>query len=227
MTENTMTENTTTAAYWSAQLTARLAEAQTAHRERVRHLNRVAQGEERLTEEQRESLKQSEHKSRQLLDEMTERGGVRQRVRVVSMDDVSATREALPKPIVEAYELLFCAAYGSDPAISSGNPTVERSAGRRVTRTSTSTPEGVGGAAKASTKKVGANQRNVIRDRRAYEEKIKVDRRLRRMAKEIREVVLGEVVERTARVCERCARIGEQEWGFCPWCGYRMVESAD
>lgn len=209
-----------TAAYWSGQLAAALSSCVGMHRQRVRHLNRVAEGEETLTPAQRESLRASERRIAAYLDELHE--GAAPRLRVVSMEEIGSTREQLPRPLREAYELLFCAAYGSEPAVSAGDPAVERGAGKRQTRTSSGQAEGRVPGAPAATKKFGQSQRHVIKSRAAYELKLRTDRRLRRVAQDIREELSGEADARTVNACSRCGRIGEDEWRFCPSCGFAM-----
>lgn len=209
------------AAYFSGMLVTKLLEARSIHRQRVGALNRVAEGEVELTPDQRSSLKHSEKKIRELLEELAE--GVVHRSRVVTMEEVAAEREALPKGLREQYELLWCRAYGSDPAVSVGDANVIRGVGKRTTRSDSGQKVNVPGAPTA-TKKFGSNQRNVIQNRRAYDFKNKVDRKLRRISHDIEEELAGRVTIFKVNICSHCARLGDEDWRFCPSCGGTMKE---
>lgn len=208
------------AAYWSGQLVHHLTRALKAHDQRLKALNRLAEGEATQTPDQRESLIHSEKMIVRLLAQLET--GITRRMRVVTVDEMTASREQLPTPIRDAYELLFIQAYGSDPAISSGDPVVKPGIGKPQVRVSTNRDQGIGGAASGGGKRPGASTRNIIKDRRAYEMKIKVDRRLRRLSKEIFDFLAGAETMREVNVCSRCARIGEDDWRFCPSCGFEM-----
>jgi hypothetical protein len=160
-------------------------------------------------------------RARQLLREMHDDLGV-ERVRVVKEAEHEAEREALPKPLREAYEALYLRTYGTNGAVSVGDANVIRGIGKRETRTSSSQPEGRGGSAQPSTKKFGQSRRSVIVDQKAYGIKINYDRKLRRLAKEIMEDLAGAEADTRINVCTRCARIGEEGWRFCPNCGSTM-----
>lgn len=192
-----------------------------ADRERIRWLNRVATGEVVLSENERQQMVSEERTIRAHLRRLDQDAGARQRV--IDLDPEYSTKEELPRSLMRAYSLLVHRAYGSDPAVSIGDASVIRGIGKSKARTSTSTPEGVGGSAAAATKKFGQSRRNVIRDRKAYEIKIRIDRRLRRLAAEVMEHLDGGQVEMTVNVCSHCNRIGEGEWRFCPSCGGTMV----
>jgi hypothetical protein len=190
-------------------------------RRRIRELNDIAQGVNEADPEVWGRVTAAERRIAAQLDNLSH--GVTTRLRVVSEDEWAGGREALPAALIEAYEQLFIRAYGSNGAVSIGDATVIRGIGRREARTSTGTPEGRGGAAPPATKKFGSSRRNTIKDQRAYQLKINIDRRLRRIAREIAED-LEDISQRETAVntCSRCARIGEEEWGWCPHCGHEM-----
>lgn len=195
-----------------------------ADRERIRWLDQVARGEIALSPTEREDLRAAERSVRAHLRRLAgEESEIIHRQRVVDLDPERTSREEIPRALQEAYSLLTHRAYGSDPAVSVGDANVIRGIGKAKARTSTSSPEGVGGGAPAATKKFGQSRRSVIRDRKAYEIKIRVDRRLRRLAVEIQEHLNGGQVETTVNVCSHCNRIGEGDWRYCPNCGGRMT----
>ena len=200
---------------------AALSKAQVHNRGRVVLLNAVARGDLVLTEVERHWLVSWEKEVARLLSELHTESGVTRRMRVVSDEEVSRGREALPSSLREQYELLFCRAYGSDPAVSVGDSSVIRGVGKPQSRVNSGSSEKVPGA-RTNGKKAGANTRSIVKDGRAYELKLRVDRRLRRLAREIRDELADEQRGRTIRVCTRCARIGEEEWGWCPHCGHEM-----
>jgi hypothetical protein len=199
-----------------------LKEASEADRARARYLNDVAEGRIRLTPEERDHLVGVEQYIQTLLKVLG--AETTKRLRVVGEDEYGrGTGDRLPRRLTDAYELVVHAAYGSDPAVSTGDPTVLRGIGRVDPRTSTNQPEGVGGSAKPG-KRPGIARRNVIKDRAAYELKIRADRRLRKLAQELEDFLAGGDVRGSVNVCTRCARIGEDGWRWCPHCGHEMGE---
>ena len=199
-----------------------LKQAAEADRDRARYLNEVAEGRIRLTPEERDHLVGVEQHIQSLLKGLG--AETTKRLRVVREDEYGrGTGDRLPRRLTDAYELIVHAAYGSDPAVSTGDPTVLRGIGRVDPRTSTNQPEGVGGSAKPG-KRPGIARRSVIKDRAAYELKLRADRRLRRLAGELEDFLAGGDARGTVNVCTRCGRIGEDGWAYCPACGHEMGE---
>lgn len=199
-----------------------LRQAAEADRERARFLNQVAEGEIQLSPAQREDLLAAERWIRDYLGRLTD-NGLLPKMRVVSTDDHGAgTNDKLPRRLEDAYALLCHNAYGSDPAISTGDPSVIRGLGTVRGRTSTNQPEDQVPGARQRGKRAGASRRNVIRDRRSYELKLRADRRMRQLAKEIEEHLEGGDRGQSVNTCSRCGRIGEDGWAYCPHCGHEM-----
>jgi hypothetical protein len=203
---------------------AHLHRAVEADRDRTSLLDSIARGDTRLTPDDREELTAAEKQVRALLNRLAgDQSEIRRRTRVVELDSELSAKEAVPKALTEAYSLLSHAAYGSDPSVSIGDSAVIRGIGKVRARTSTSSAEGVGGSAK-NGKRPGLNTRSVIRDRRAYELKIRTDRKLRRVAKELQDHLAGgQESHAVINSCSRCGRIGDESWAFCPACGHSMT----
>lgn len=150
-----------------------------------------------------------------------------ERLRCHGLDPELSAKEAVPEALSEANALLCHAAYGSD--LSAGDPVVIKGIGKTKPRTPTSEAEGVGGAARPQSKRPGASHRNVIKVRKAYETKIKLDpppaaygagdsgppRRRRRSRRDDQRLLPG--VDASART----------PGAYCPACGHPMAtESA-
>jgi hypothetical protein len=189
----------------SRRVVAALRVAEHVNRDRKRALDGIAAGEVRLSPLEREELTLAERQIRAVLRDLGNHAAPR--ARVVSVDDQGAgTGDRLPQSLIDSYALLVHAAYGSDPSIKIGNPGVIHGIGRTSPRTSTNQPEGVGGAARMKVKRPGIATKATIWDRRAYELKLRVDRRLRKIAKECQEFLFGE--EAPDRSINTCSRVG-------------------
>jgi hypothetical protein len=175
-----------------------------------------------ISPSERESLVIAERNVREQLERLTN-SGVVPRMKVVSIDEQGAGNDTdVPRRLREAYALLHHAAYGTDPAVSTGDPSVIRGLGRRGrARTSTNQETEIPGA-RTNQKRPGANRRNIIKDRRAYEWKLRADRRMRRLAAEIEGFLSSSDPDAKVNQCSRCGRIGEDGWSYCPACGHPM-----
>jgi hypothetical protein len=205
-----------------------LGEAVEADKHRVQLLNDVAEGRVKLTPIERQDLVSAEAHVQNLLNKLVgEESAIKRRMRVVDMNPEHSAKELPPRRLLDTYALLCHAAYGSDPAISTGDPVVKPGIGKRRARTTTNQEEGRVGAAKQPGKRPGASRRSVVRDRQAYEMKERVDRRLRRLASELEAFLAGGDADIRSFQCSRCGRHAEEGWGFCPWCGHEVVEVSE
>lgn len=84
-----------------------------------------------------------------------------------------------------------------------------------------------GGSDKKSRQKVVGKTSRTLRDERALRFKQKIDKRLRRIGKEIHAFLEDkEISPEGQRVCMgRCRRLGPEDWIFCSYCGGPMGET--
>jgi hypothetical protein len=131
----------------------------------------------------------------------------------------------LPSAFVLRYELIWLQAFG--PSVG-GSSRVARDpdaatatvpSGARV-RTSTGQKDARGGAS-TTGRRQGANTRAVVADDRAVAAKARVDRALRKLAREMGEFLGGESKDRSVRRCGgvKCKRWADTTWNYCPACG--------
>lgn len=123
-----------------------------------------------------------------------------------------------PAAFLEAYELLYVETYGSG-AIVQDDTHIHGSGKAQRGRVKSSDVETRGGA--IQKKKLSASQKNVIKSQRAFNEKTKIDKRLRKMGKEIFEYLNKEALNQVSfyMKCTKCKKHAEDEWMFCPRCG--------
>lgn len=141
-------------------------------------------------------------------------GGVNARVMRVDGD-----RAFLPPDLERVYGLLCGEALVQPAAAYVGDP-IEKAKGRMVTRTSTGQTETRGGA-KGSRKSGGS--KDFIRSIAAFNYKTKVDRKLRKLTREIKTWLQGSGEYRDdVRRCTVCRKFGEPEWLYCPQDGKPM-----
>jgi hypothetical protein len=83
-----------------------------------------------------------------------------------------------------------------------------------------------GGSDNKSRQKVVGKTAKTLKDERALRFKQKIDKRLRRIAKEIHAFLENaEVAVERQRMCGgHCRRLGESSWLYCPNCGGPMNE---
>lgn len=122
----------------------------------------------------------------------------------------------LPQALVSAYEELLARSRSRPLPHDVG--VVAKT--RRVVRISTSQRETRGGA-KGSRK---AGPSDPIRDPAALVFKGKVDRKLRKLAREMRVWLDGGVAHNSVRRCTRCRRFADETWLYCPHDGARTEE---
>lgn len=138
----------------------------------------------------------------------------------------------LPESFCDAYEALHVKAFrdgsGDDNHPLNGNAgALEKASGAPVGqwRESSGTVTSIGAMGAAKMKQVGKTSK-FMRDERAWKAKIKMDKRLRRMAKEMIAIVDGTSPKAAShRICSgKCKRLGDYEWKFCANCGGPMRE---
>jgi hypothetical protein len=104
----------------------------------------------------------------------------------------------LPRPFVLAYARLFDSALKEDTAHSVISPTSK-------------------GMGKASGKGGGSEGHFVVRDERAMSRKKRVDKSLRKLA---REILAESKAKPHDEKCASCGRyLQDANWSYCPWCG--------
>lgn len=107
--------------------------------------------------------------------------------------------------------------------IAEGKPT-------GVARVSSSEVTSVGKLGPGSSKLVGKTSRT-MKDERAFRLKVKVDKKLRAIAREVQAFLEHRDMRlAAARVCAgKCKKFGDAEWTYCARCGgpMREVESSD
>lgn len=134
--------------------------------------------------------------------------------------DVPTSGDRLtPAPFLDAYELLYIEVFGSG-AIFQDDTALHGAGKPKRGRTDSSQVETRGGA--IQKKKLSASQKNVIKSQRAFNEKTKIDKRLRKMGKEIYDY-LNKEASATAHDwwmrCSKCKKHTDDDWQFCPRCG--------
>lgn len=133
--------------------------------------------------------------------------------------DVPTSGDRLtPQAFLEAYELLYVETYGSG-AIVQDDTHIHGTGKAQRGRTKSSDVETRGGA--VQKKKLSASQKNVIKSQRAFNEKTRIDKRLRKIGKEIYAYLEREAsnpADYWVR-CSKCKRHAEDDYRFCPRCG--------
>jgi hypothetical protein len=141
----------------------------------------------------------------------------------------------IPPAFIEAYEALWVGCFKNDvhPLSGSGEE-VGRStgAGSIRWRTNSGQVDTVGTKVKSGSGRSGGGKTvgktsAALRDERLFREKGLIDKRLRRLARDILAILdpKGAQVERQRRCTGSCKRLGQSDWLFCPNCGGPMAET--
>lgn len=152
----------------------------------------------------------------------------RRKLVVVDGEIAGAVLAFLPKKFVAMYEQLCDAAYGERRLDASGAMAPPEGGRQKVKKTS-------GRVSSSQTDRTlaagaGGKSRNTseiqFKDERAVDFRRLIDRKLRRIAREIEEFFVGgEGLRAGKRKCAgKCRKIGEPEWMFCARCGGPMEE---
>ena len=130
--------------------------------------------------------------------------------------DVPTSGDRLtPAPFLEAYHLLHDEVYGTG-AIFQDENAIHGAGKAQRGRIKSDAVETRGGA--VQKKKLSASQKNVIKSQRAFNEKTKIDKRLRKIGKEIYDWLNKEKASAPEfwTRCSKCKKHTEDDWGFCP-----------
>jgi hypothetical protein len=158
--------------------------------------------------------------------------------------DSAGVGQMLPEAFSAAYEALFVGVFrdgdvdGGGDGGRSAHPMSGRGeslgradgSGAVRMRVSSGEKETVGtkvksGSGRSGGGKVVGKTSNALRNERLLREKGKIDKRLRKMAREIEAILLGEGMKDDVRRCAgRCKRIGQEDWLFCPNCSGPMED---
>lgn len=139
----------------------------------------------------------------------------RKRLRKVDIELSSVVR-SFPIDFVSTYLELFDRSLRT--VGSAGGDGVSVAGARRVTRTSTNQTETRGGA-KGSRSSGGSDP---LRSEAALAFKSKVDRKLRKITREMKVWLEGKATQEGLRRCTVCRTFGEPSWLYCPRDGKPM-----
>ena len=138
------------------------------------------------------------------------------RVRLTLMSD---ELRMLPSVLVDAYAEL-CVAALSDGMEGSRREEVRVPPKTRGWRTSSGQTE-TRGLAKTSSQRDGRGG-PTVKSVRLMALKGSVDRKLRKIARQIEIDMAGNGTTESPRKCSRCGKYGEDNWTWCPWDGAAM-----
>lgn len=143
------------------------------------------------------------------------------------------TVRMMPGQFVDAYEAMVAAAFNSGggmdgvAGVSVGELGKADGRAQGQWRVSSSDVTTIGTVAATSVKQVGKTART-MRDERFFRLKVKIDKRLRGIAREVLASLNATDLNSCLRVCSgRCKKIGDSEWIYCPRCGGPMAELDD
>ena len=134
----------------------------------------------------------------------------------------------MPRQFVDAYEALVVESFNSGGGMDGmGASGVEKADGRAIGQWRVGSGEvtSIGAASPISVKQVGKTART-MRNEAAFRLKVKIDKRLRGLAREVlASINESDKTRNSLRVCSgRCKKIGDPDWCYCPRCGGPMVE---
>lgn len=154
----------------------------------------------------------------------------RRKLVVIDGEIAGAVLAFLPKKFVFFYELLADLAYGERRLDASGAMAAPEGGRQKVKKTSgrTSTSQGDKTLAAGTGGKSKNHAEIQFKNERAVDFRRLVDRKLRRIAREIEEFLTegdGSSLKSGKRRCSgRCGKIGEPDWQYCARCGGPMME---
>lgn len=129
--------------------------------------------------------------------------------------------QLMPDAIVKAYETLYTRCYGGGGSFI-GDPNSESIVPQEwFTKSEQQQTRGV---AKPGSKKYSSSVKSVLKNERAFDLKSRIDKRLRKLAKDIYAEMEGQGEEETIK-CMSCHKIAQREWKWCPRCGDRLVRN--
>lgn len=141
--------------------------------------------------------------------------------KVKTVAEVQLTGDDLfPDAIRQAYTFLYSTCYGSSGSFF-GDPNSEDIVPQEwFTK---SEQQQTRGPAKQGSRKYASSVKTIIKNERALELKKRIDKRLRKLAKDIYAEWEGNDLEETLK-CWSCHKIAQREWKHCPRCGDRLVK---
>lgn len=121
----------------------------------------------------------------------------------------------MPDNIRHAYGYLYSLVYGSSGSFA-GDPNAEKIVPKEwFTKSDQQQTRGV---AKQGSRKYSSSVKTIIKNERALDLKRKVDKRLRKLAKDIYVELEGGEIEEQVK-CWSCHKLAQREWKYCPRCG--------
>lgn len=141
----------------------------------------------------------------------------------------------LPDSFAGAYEALYARALsdgvGDNHPLSGREGILGKDPGKPIGqyRVSTGESTSIGKLGGPKTKQVGKTSR-FLKDEGAFRLKRRVDKQLRKIAREVHAYLEGDKKWQSAgsRVCAgKCKRFGDGEWNYCARCGGPMREIED
>jgi len=138
----------------------------------------------------------------------------------VKLTFLSDELRMMPAVWVEAYGALIAGALsdGLEGRRVSDNPPVKPKVVRVRTKTSQVETRGLASRAKPSRPPSSGG----VRSERLLALKSRIDRRLRVLAREIRNEIEGRENVNVVRRCTKCKKYGEDTWAWCPYDGSPM-----
>lgn len=185
-------------------------------------MNRVIEGELRLSPSEAEHYKQLNAAILQHLRALSH-GLVEVKSMAVEIPDGWGE---MPDGIRRQYQLIYERAYGSR-ALRLGDDIGKAAAKPLRGRLSSNKDEYRGGAKPGRSYKAGT--KNIVVDHQAWEFKRTVDRRLRQVAKDMAYFLAGGRDGEMTGVpptCGACGKIGESGWKYCPRCGKEITRAS-
>ena len=131
----------------------------------------------------------------------------------------------LPEAFVAAYQELWEAGL-RHPAGTLGADTRGVLGVPRVKTSRTSTGQSVTRGLAKPEKRRGHSP-EYVRNERWLRVRGRIDRQLRKLARQIRDELEGRGQEVSPRRCPKCRRFAESEWGYCPWDGQAYSDAEE
>lgn len=144
--------------------------------------------------------------------------------RQVSLSSEGDVLRIMPSGFLLAYQQLWSRAYeGGSVKRDPDAQVASVPSGAKVRLSSGATD--ARGAARSGGKRAGVSGRAVVRDERAQAMRAGVDRKLRKLAREMSQFLHGAAKAGVRRCTGRkCRQWAEDGWNFCPRCGHATEE---
>lgn len=187
-------------------------------------LNKIAEGELMLNSDQFAELQLRNRVIRELVRELADEFLPAHVTRAMAGDTTDDRLDAvrgLPARLQGSYALLASTAFGWHTP-EADMKQLGRADGKGVEWRTTTGKEQQGRAAKG-VKKFGAGK-SVVKNEVAFEKKVAIDKKLRKISIEIEQFLSMTTEELTRNQCSnnRCKKFGDPGWAHCPRCGSKM-----